>query len=135
MKRVLIVGGVIVSVFSCAAHANYGYFDCSRRNNVTDSFPTTGYLLSYGLDGDGGWYDINGEHFNFTEEQANNPKAEIKGDKGDIIYGQGWDSHLLSFALLGVGGDRTIYACASMTVNKKELKQAISDMTYPGEDS
>ncbi len=125
----------MASVFSGAASANYAYYDCSRRDNVTDSLPTTGYLLSFGLDGDGGWYDINGEYFNFTEEQANNPKAEIKGDKGDVIYGQGWDNELVSFAILGVGSDRTIYACAEMTVNNSELKQTISAMTYPSEDS
>lgn len=122
-------------VASFAAQANVEYFDCSARNNAKDSYPETGYLLSFGMAQGEGWYELDGQTFKVTLAQLADDKARIQGDKGEVLYSQGWANPLMSFAITDGKGNNTIYACAPINVDEQALKQAVDDMTYPEDKS
>lgn len=131
LTKLALLGGLF---FSCMAQANVEYFDCSARDNSKDSYPETGYLLSFGMSGGEGWYELDGQTFKVTVAQLADDKARLKGDKGDVLYGQGWANPLMSFAITDGKGNNTIFACAPMNVDGKALKEAVNDMTYPDDN-
>ncbi|ELW9389090.1 hypothetical protein VBQ50_06640 [Klebsiella pneumoniae] len=130
MKRLILAGAL--ALISANASANVTYHMCSYRNNLTDSHPNTGAMVSFGMWQGEGYYDVEGVIYNFTSNTPEN--ATLTAKDGSQLYGRNWAGNLMSFAILSPNGNRTIYACEDLQENDAQLSEAINDMTYPDDN-